>query len=62
MKGKRQGTLNSLPYKMEMQQKGITIEAMPKGIPMKANPISKQDPGLGATTISHPFKAGKTTI
>lgn len=30
--------------------------------PMTANPVSTCEPGLGATTISHPFKAGKPKI
>jgi hypothetical protein len=62
MKGKRADSINSLPYKMEMQKRGISVPARPYGIPMKADPVKKVDPGLGATTISHPFKAGKPTI
>jgi hypothetical protein len=63
MKGKRADSLTQLPYKMEMQKKGISLGATAQHpVPMKANPVVKQDPGLGATTISHPFKAGKPTI
>lgn len=63
MKGKRvTGGPESLPYKMEVQKKGIREPNIPAGIPMKATPVTKPDPGLGATTISHPFKAGKQPI
>jgi hypothetical protein len=31
-------------------------------VPMKATPITESNPGLGATTIAHPFKHGKTKI
>jgi hypothetical protein len=62
MKGKRADSINSLPYKMEMQKKGISVGPADKPRPMTANPVSKQEPGLGAATIPHPFKAGKTTI
>lgn len=63
MKAKRvMGGPESLPYKMEMQQKGIREPNIPAGIPMKATPVTKPDPGLGGKTISHPFKAGKPQI
>ena len=49
-------------YKAEMQKTGITVPASGKAVPMTATPVTKQNPGLGATTISHPFKAGKPLI
>lgn len=63
MKAKRVlGGPESLPYKMEMQAKGIREPNIPAGIPMKATPITKPDPGLGAKTISHPYLKGTTKI
>jgi hypothetical protein len=54
---------SGLPYKMEMQKKGISLgDTAQKPVPMKANPVRNIEPGLGATTISHPYKAGKPTI
>lgn len=50
-------------YREQMQKKGFPpIESAQKPTPMKANPVTKQDPGLGAATIPHPFKTGKPTI
>lgn len=63
MKGKRAGSLNQEPYKVEMQRKGITLgDTAFKPTPMTANPVHNRDPGLGATTIAHPFKKGKPQI
>jgi hypothetical protein len=49
-------------YKMEMQKKGISVPPADVPRPMTANPVKNVEPGLGATTISHPFKAGKSHI
>lgn len=51
-------------YREKAQKKDGTmgVVARPNGIPMQATPVTKSDPGLGATTISHPFKAGKPRI
>lgn len=62
MKGKRETSIDGLPYKMEMQKKGITVGPADVPRPMTATPVSKKEPGLGAATIPHPFKAGKPTI
>lgn len=63
MKGHRDGGPESLPYKMEVQKKGISLPNdafRPVGSP--ANPVTHPDPGLGAKTIAHPYKAGKPKI
>ena len=62
MKGKRVDNENALPYKMEIQAKGLTLPGLPKGVPSPADPIKHVDPGLGATTIAHPYKASKPKI
>lgn len=51
-------------YKEEMQKKGgnMGVVARPNGIPMKETPVTKSDPGLGAATLPHPYKAGKPRI
>jgi hypothetical protein len=63
---KHLGSINASPesptYRQEMQKKGFSVPPADVPRPMKANPVSKQDPGLGAATIPHPFKAGKPTI
>lgn len=63
MKGKRvEGGTDTLPYKMEMQKKGVTVPGAQHPVPMTATPVTHCEPGLGAKTLSHPFKAGKPTI
>jgi hypothetical protein len=49
-------------YKEEMQRKGISVP--PADVPraMVPNPRTHTDPGLGAKTLAHPFKSGKTPI
>jgi hypothetical protein len=61
MKGKNAGN-DQIPYKMKMQKQGISEPGIKSGIPMKATPITPCNPGLGATTIAHPFKNGKPKI
>jgi len=61
MKGKHSDNIGET-YKMIMQKKGITVPPSDVPRPMTANPVTKQDPGLGGTTLSHPFKAGKPKI
>lgn len=64
MKGKKvEGGPEQLPYKMDIQEKGISLPNdafRPVGSP--ANPVKKCDPGLGAKTIAHPFQKGKQHI
>lgn len=65
---KHMSSINASPesptYRMEMQKKGgnFGVGQAQKPVPMKATPASHTDPGLGATTISHPFKKGKPRI
>lgn len=49
-------------YRNATQAAGISLPGMPKGVPMKATPVSKPNIGLGAKTIAHPFTKGKPTI
>jgi len=49
-------------YRDAGQQSGYSCPPLPKGVPMNANPVTKTNPGLGAKTIAHPFKAGKPSI
>ncbi len=49
-------------YKADMQKTGVTVPKAQHPVPMTANPVSKSNPGLGATTIAHPFKNGKSSI
>ena len=55
---------NSKMYKLHMQKVGISLPNPHNSgsVPSTANPITKLDPGLGAKTITHPFKAGKQSI
>jgi hypothetical protein len=62
MKTKMGTEPGSLPYKMEMQKKGFSVPPADVPRPMVANPRTHTDPGLGAKTLSHPFKSGKTAI
>ena len=65
---KHLSSINASPesptFREEMQKKDGTFDvvARPKGIPMKATPVTKSDPGLGAATLPHPYKAGKPRI
>lgn len=49
-------------YRNATQAAGISLPGMPKGVPMKATPVTKPNIGLGAKTIAHPFTKGKPTI
>jgi hypothetical protein len=50
-------------YKLGMQKKGISLTNQPAmSVPQKANKVSNKEPGLGARTISHPYKASKKSI
>lgn len=49
-------------YRNKMQEQGITLPGIPKGVPSTPNPVTHKEPGLGATTIPHPYKAGKPKI
>jgi len=49
-------------YRDATQAAGLSIPNVPKGVPMKATPVTHKEPGLGAKTIAHPFKKGKPTI
>lgn len=64
MKGKRvEGGPETLPYKMEMQKRGVSLpNQQAKHCPMSPTPVSKTGPGLGAKTISHPYLKGKEKI
>lgn len=62
-KGSKGGGKGNKHYKREMQTIGISLpnDAF-KSVPQTANPKTKLDPGLGAKSITHPFKASKTSI
>ena len=49
-------------FREEMQKANATFEVgkAQHPVPMKATPVTKQDPGLGARSIVHPYKAGRT--
>lgn len=51
-------------FRQEKQASGDTfgVQKAQHSVPMKATPVTKSDPGLGATTLSHPYKAGKPKI
>ena len=62
-KGASGGGKGHKVYRAEMQKKGVTIPNTAfSGVPQTANPKSKLEPGLGAKSIVHPFKASKTSI
>jgi hypothetical protein len=50
-------------YRDEVQKAGVSLHNQPfVQVPQKANAVTKHEPGLGAKTISHPFKATKPKI
>lgn len=51
-------------FREQHQKAGSTwgVQKAQKPVPMTATPVTKSDPGLGATTLSHPFKNGKQKI
>lgn len=51
-------------FREKHQREGSTWGVVKPDVPrpMTANPVSKQEPGLGGTTCSHPFKTGKPKI
>lgn len=51
-------------YRAKAQKSGDTfgVEKAQHSVPMKATPVTKSDPGLGAATLPHPYKAGKSKI
>lgn len=67
-RAKHMGSIDASPesptFRQQMQKADGTfgVEKAQKPVPMKADPVRKCDPGLGARTISHPFKAGKRPI
>jgi hypothetical protein len=56
------GSPNSEPFRMKMQKQGFSVPPADVPRPMTANPVKNVAPGLGAKTLSHPFKAGKSHI
>lgn len=50
-------------YKMEMQKVGFSIQNQHAlAVPQKANKVTSHEPGLGAKTLPHPYKASKKSI
>lgn len=49
-------------YRAEMQKKGVTLPNPQIPVPETANPVTHKEPGLGAKTLVHSFKAGKPRI
>jgi hypothetical protein len=49
---------NRKNYRAELQKAGFSLENQPaKAVTSTATPVTHKDPGLGAKTISHPFKS-----
>lgn len=50
-------------YRDAVQKVGVSLPNQPfVQVPQKANPVTHRDPGLGAKTHVHPFKAAKKSI
>lgn len=50
-------------YRDSIQKAGVSLSNQPfVQVPQKANPVTHKDPGLGAKTHVHPFKATKPKI
>jgi len=63
MKGHKSASPDGMPYKLEMQKKGISLgDTAFKTTPMKANPVTHTSPGLGGRDCPHPFLHGKPKI